>query len=164
MKTRDMMIIDGAKVKEDIQRFCKRNAIKAEPAARLRGASSAYKALENGKRAFRVRFPDEELCSMGFIAIRESAFRQVCETFMLTPDKYIVAQKNKKDAETLTLTATAPTQDSTESCGESTEAKADGVAQAEDASPELRDILGNILLTMQEQTAIMKKLVEAWDK
>lgn len=144
MRTRDMIVIDGAKAKEDIRGFCKRNGVTASGAAKRRGTLGALKALGNGKRAFSVRFP-EELCGFGYVCMKEDAYKQLCETYMLDSGRYIIAQKKQGDDTTPEETkATAET--------------------PPDVSDDLRGILNQIILMQQEQTAILRKMLEAWEK
>ena len=144
MKTRDMIVIDGAKVKEDVRGFCKRNGVTASGAAKRRGTLSALKAFGNGRRAFNVRFP-EELCGFGYVCMKEDAYRQLCETYMLDSGRYIIAQKKQNDD-------TAP---------EETKATAETPSTISD---DLRDILNQIISMQQEQNVILMQMLEAWVK
>jgi len=135
------VILDGEKLDDAVQAFCKRNGVSIRKVAETHGFTNKF--LVNGRNTFERKHPE---CKKNYLELSESGFQQVCAAFLLTPERYIITDI---DAQT----------------------EADALAEPKPIDKTViayirmvNERLQDIEKIQKEQLELLKRLLEVWEK
>ena len=135
------VIINRGMFNEAVQAYCKRNGVAFATIARSHGLSRNYDC--NGRNTFQRKHPE---CKMDYIELSEPTYQQLCTVFLLTPERYIISDFSE---------SAAPENPVEQKVSDKTV-----VAYIRMLNERLLDIEKR----QQEQTDLLKRLLEVWEK